>query len=217
MKSKNLILVVLAIAVICAGLWWLMQPSTAMPEKMAEALRPVKVEAAKPVAPPTIIPPVAPPIAPPTPQLDDAPVAATAPSATLSPDPNVVPDPQADLKTAIADIARLIRAGDGVALYQTYTPPDKIDSQGLQGAEAEQVYRASRPISELQQIDEPVAEAFDALEDQTPTFNAAGDEATYVMTWPVEQFSDGHVVLYPATAAPLIMVKINGKWYFEVD
>ncbi len=164
------ILVVLLVTIMGAGLWWFMRPSTAMPEKMAEASRPAKVEATKPVAPPAIVPPVAPsivppvalPISPPAPQPDAAPVAAAQPITESSQDPNA--DPQAELKTALADIARLERAGDRLELYRTYTPPDKIDPFMLQEYEKEE---SDYHVTDGQKLNEAIAESYEDLEIET--------------------------------------------------
>lgn len=58
-------------------------------------------------------------------------------------------DPQADLQTAILDIARLQRDGDIVKLWLRYTPPDKFDPHALKEIQETQQQVAQNP--ELQQ------------------------------------------------------------------
>jgi len=204
MKLKTPTLIALAVAIVGLGLWWLSQPTTAAPEKMAAAPLPAKTMVpAKMVASPTIAPPVAPPA-----QQTDIALAAVAPPIEESPpDPNA--DPQADLKTAIPDIVRLIRAGDQVGAYKTYCPPDELNPKDVQQMQdlIMQSMAATAQVPELQQLmqknRDEFARAFEALEDQTPIYNDAGDEATYKFAMPGEG------------TEPMTFGKIDGKWYIK--
>ncbi len=165
-----------------------------------------KTDAPKAVAPPTI--------APPAPKSDTEPVAAA-----KAPDPNA--DSKTELNSAIADIVRLYRAGDFMEVYQTYTTPDKLDPESIQKVqeslqklqhdqqETKNPQLAQALAQNLQQIYESSAQLYEALENQTPTFNTTGDEATYMMT---KDSFDG-----TQTATPITFIKINGKWYLKPE
>jgi hypothetical protein len=169
-----------------------------------------KVEAPKPS-------PVEKPLAPPVQSKTEA---ASAPpnSANAGPDPT---DPQANLKTALQDIARLTRAEQLVEEYQTYTPPDEIDPAMVQQLQYEQQHDGDMtppdptnyhgpPTEEDKQfwaqLNDAVAHSYEELESQTPTYNATGDKATYQYTRPpIFGTHEGPI--------PLDFVKIDGKWY----
>jgi len=195
-------MLVLIVALLCEGIWWFMRPKIAAPEKTAEAPIPAKVSVTAPIK---IEAPK--PVAPSTPKPDAAPVADTPP-------PDVDADPQADLKTAIPDIARLKRSGDFLTIYENYTPPDKLNPQTIQTDRimAKRIADGAANDPRLKQItqrqNESVARAYEALESQAPTYNETGDEATYMYLAPPELVSGS--VPYPMT-----FVKINGKWYIK--
>jgi hypothetical protein len=154
-------------------------------------------------APPAITPPVASLATKP----DSAPAAVPPPVAESPPNPNA--DPQADLKTALPDIVRLLREGDRVGAYKTYCPPDELNPRDIQQMQEllMQSLAAAAQDPGLQQLmqknQDEFSLAFEALEDQTPTYNDAGDEATYKFANP----SEGE--------EPLTFVKIDGKWYIK--
>ncbi len=86
-------------------------------------------------------------------------------------------------------------------LWLRYTPPDKFDPHALKEIQETQQQVAQNP--ELQQklqksVYEPLAQSYETLEYQNPTFNITGKEATYM-----------------ATRGKLIFVKIDGKWYIK--
>ncbi len=208
MKPKNFIWVALAVAIVGLGLWWFMRPTTAMSEKTSEAPMPAKanapalskVEAPKPIAPPSVAPLGQKP--------DTTPVAAT-----QTPDPNA--DPQADLKTAISDIVRLYRTGDPVEVYKIYVQPDEFVPDLYQ--EMEEHEQQGDQIPELQQptqeLHDTIARSWEALEDQTPTFNATGDEAIYWKQGIIPSPDGGYAV--GGNADSVTFIKINGKWYLK--
>jgi hypothetical protein len=209
MKPKNptWVIVALVIAIFGIGFWLYPRPA---PLQVKTSVLTTPPTVSKYVAPPTI----AAPIIPPAPKPVTAPIADTPPVANPAPDSA---DPQADLKTAIPDIARLLRAGDTVGFRQTYTPPDELAQLGPQyiqqlqaRVQQRQAQAAQDPDlqQELQKINEGAAEAWEAIEDQTPTFNAAGDEATY-------QYMLPGVGDAPGAQVPRVFVKIDGKWYLK--
>jgi len=60
-----------------------------------------------------------------------------------------------------------------------------------------------------------MAQAFEALENQTPTLNATGDEATYTYTVPTISDMDNGVFTGTGNQISWVFVKINGKWYIK--
>jgi len=113
------------------------------------------------------------------------------------------------LKTAIPDIARLLRAADSVGFMKTYLPPDdlaKIDDQRLQATQ-EAGDRAGFSINpSLLKAKESLALAVEDLESQRPTYNDAGDEASYEILMPGFEGQEPYYL-------SMVFVKINGKWY----
>ena len=224
-RKKNTGAVVVIVAAL-AGLWWFTQP-TFSPVKIASAPLTAKpdvvTEFQYSVDPksPALHPPASAPMAPPPPRSPQTPSAAI-------PQPA---DPQADLKTVFPDIARLWRNGDIMKLMQTYMPDEwaRMTPEWMQQAqdlEAWDKARAAINPNDRDPKEEPMAQMYEALKDQTPTFNATGDEATY--------FVVRHALALPAIALPpgmppipglgedpppmtLVMVKINGKWYIKEE
>jgi hypothetical protein len=205
MKRKNFIGIALLVALVGIGVWWMMRLAAEAPAKTAGM-------AAQPGSPrmggtPTTTAPVNSGIAPPSPN----PVASL-PLPTSAPDTSG--DPQADLKTAIPDIARLWKAGDLVTFYEKYTPPDLLDPVYIQemkdGMQKDVRALAQDPQAQLsfQESNEENAKTYENLEFQTPTLNATGDKATYIYTMP--GFNGA-----PARQMRMVFIKINGKWYNE--
>jgi hypothetical protein len=170
-----------------------------VPEKIvkADASALGKVEAPKKAALQTIVPP--------------APkAAATSIAAAQS-----VADPQADLKTAIPDIARLVRTGALADWYRTYRPPAEYDAdffrteQELQDQFARDAETGAN--ESLQAYGAAFANAIEDLETQTPVYNAAGDEATFQLDFNVNEPDSPD----PAGPRPVTFQKIGGKWYIE--
>jgi RNA polymerase sigma factor (sigma-70 family) len=151
-----------------------------------------------------------------SPAVAAAPIAPPAPNPVASQplpnsSPDTIADPQADLKTAIPDIVRLLRSGHQVAFLQTYFPPGTIDPQYIERLQKYQqqvqAIFAQHPEALSAQVDQQVqqqgveyaAEYYEAIEDQTPAFNDTGDEATYNRP----------------TNGTMVFVKIDGKWYIK--
>jgi len=195
MKSKNFILRVLVTAIIGLLVWWFLRPTPKVPEKTAAAPIAAKTDAPKPPSPlsfaPTVELPALKPVA--------AHVTAT------PPDPN---DPQTNLKTAIQDIARLARTGDMATLQQTYTMPEKFDPQQIEDIKVQEQQAVNDP--QMQQarkaLYDKYVQSFDELENQTPVYNAAGDEAIYARTITLNGGSIHQSFTF---------IKINGKWYVK--
>ncbi len=123
-------------------------------------------------------------------------------------------NPQAELKTAITDIARLMKAGEGAKMTKTYMPPPMLKQMppsalsdlrlSMLQTDQKMGFQVRDTLKELLELFN--ARAFAAMADQTPTYNAAGDEATYTLIWPMEGGEK---------TQPVIFVKINGLWYFK--
>jgi len=198
-------------------IWWFIWQTAPGPKKIAELTTPTKTAAAKQVESSII----APPIVSSSPQPIAAP-AASSHSVATSPT-EIGADSQTDLKTAFADMARLVRAGDMMTLVQTYTPPDKLTPLLIQQAQTiegmAQAQMAALPPDLPPEVQEKIAHPFerlarifDSLNDQTPTFNASGDEATYLIARSAPPNSSSGASPAPK---PLVMVKINGRWYMK--
>ncbi len=211
MKPKNFILAVLLVVIVAIGVWWFMRSATTVTEKTADASALSKVGASNGVASPQIAKPLSSTVQAKT---ETANTSVTAADAT--PD---AADPQADLKTALPDIARLLRSGDWLVVDQTYTPPYKLTPEVMQEfLDAKQIEQASLVglapdlqqtiLRGRQQIQEEAAQDIEDLESQTPTYNDAGDEATYLYTARVM----GKPADHPERKT---FIKINGKWYIK--
>jgi len=202
-KIKTFVAVVV-IAVILGGLWWFSQSTVTVPEKTAIATEVVQVEAPK-------LPAVMP-----------KPESAIPVSVT---DASINTDPQAELNTAIYDIARLIRAGDKETILKTYNPPDRaLNPQALQQEEyalkqMKNIMAKSPQGPQIkqgyQQLNDAKAQHYEDLELQTPTFDAAGDEATYALTVDMIALGPSNQPLRSQELEPVIFIKINGKWYLK--
>ena len=209
-KIKTFVVVVV-IAVIMGGIWWFNQPAATTSEKVAQtAQAPLTAQTtaqrlATPVA--QVEPPKLPP---------------------ATPNPAAV-DPQAELKTAIPDIVHFFRTNDVLSFNEKYDVPGTFDlgewqkqeevktknmheleaaaiqnpklQQGLQQAE---IHR--------QQTLESAALSWEALETQTPVYNAAGDEATYTYTMTAPQVG---FAFQTVLSGHRVFIKIDGKWYFK--
>jgi len=194
-------LLVFILVLIGFGLWLFLQPTTTAPAKTAATATPTKIDSVRLVAAPTQVEP--PKLSAVTPKPETAPMATS-----------TYADPQTDLKTAIPDLARLAEAGDWAVIDENYYPPGSIDSSIIQRTRAQQqqaaMVAAQNPKlqQQMQQTHQAAARSWAALEAQTPTYNATGDEATYMYS--VEL--GGGQILPPR---PQTFVKINGKWYVK--
>jgi len=208
MRPKSFALVVIILVVLAGiGIWLGLRMTEISPEKTlavpisvkSDAPMPGNVGVGKNIASPAMAAPIAPPV--------PNPVAAL-PVVAPSSDANA--DSRIELTAAFADIARLYRAGNLVGEYQTHTQPDKVDPKQIQNwQEMQQVNEDDAARSPdfkqfIQQMFDRDAEAYEALENETPTFNAAGDEATYDVPASTTVFAPDN---------PIVFVKINGKWY----
>lgn len=202
---KPRMIIVLLVIILALGIfYWIGLPvvPSLVPEKTATT--------SKPIAPPpghlASSPIGSPPLAPAAQPL--APASGSQASASSLP-----ADPQSDLKTAIPDIVAMMREGDLAKFYETYCPPEKFSLGMLQVAQRNQENQAAETDPQMLQIIREIrdlsAKSYEALEEQTPALNVAGDEATFQYT------PYGTPGFPPPEPRPLVFIKINGKWYFN--
>jgi len=209
MKARNFIWVVLIIALVGIGFWWFKRPTATTPEKATEAPVAAKADAPKPDAPSTQMAKPLSSVA----QVKTETTNAPSPSADATP---AAPDPRAELKTAMQDYARIIRSEGTMAAMIAFRNPDDLANidplviQRVLAAEAR-----FRQTANGQQMDEAEAQKYDALENQTPSYNAAGDEATYMFTYDSDIETTSGTVLHAGTQFPMVFIKINGRWYLK--
>ncbi len=123
-------------------------------------------------------------------------------------------DPQADLNFVLPDIANALQAGDLASLYVRYLPPDYVAQMPPQVlAQLPQQAHNLMADPNARQRMMAVAKLLQALQAQTPVFNAAGDQATYKLdTYTAEiKTLSTNIKLQEVT-----FVKQNGKWYVSV-
>jgi len=200
MKPKNFTLAVLFLAIIGLGLWWFTQTPVTPAEKDTPQPLPGRANPPVKIAPNVIAPPTT--LAVTQKQLSNN---------TITSAPIVSTDPQGDLKTAIPDIARLIRSGDQVTRYQTYSPPDKVDPKLIpqfiaMQQELETLANQNPQMrQDMQTRRDSDAQSFENLLNQTPTFNSIGNEATFSRTGETPSGNPG--------IKRVTFVLIDGKWY----
>lgn len=206
MKVKNAKLIPLALLVVLVvlvglGLWWFLSSSTANPPK-APSPPPAAAVPAKRVAYSTTIAAPAAPAAQPKPSAGAA--TTTTVATTSSVEAN---DPQTHLPTAIHELARLFHDGDFMEYIQRYTPPDKLTPEKLQWAREWLAKQTEDPGMQdaHRKGNESLAKGLEALENQTPTYNDTGDEATYML----------YVDVVGNDPQETTFIKINGKWYLK--
>jgi hypothetical protein len=204
LKPKNFILTALAIVILGVGLWWFCRTPASIPEKTAKLAPAAAARVPEPITPSKVAPPVVPPA--------PTPANATNPANAQAAKPA---DPQTDLKTAVLDIGRLIRdGGDPEAFRETYTAPDELTAQLVEKIHLGMQRRADLAIQNPffarinQEVVKDMARDYESLENLTPAYNAAGNEATYAWT---HYYQDGATSERSRT-----FVKINGKWYLKL-
>ncbi len=206
MKTQNLVLGAIVLLAAAGGAFWLLHAPAPVPAQ-ASAPAPATVAPTPPAE--VKAPRVAMPTAAPAPVEAAAPVAAAEPATQPAPTNG---DPQAELSTAIPDIIGLLQAGDMVGLMERYGPPDEIAKMPPeQLAQMKQQMQTEMQNPQMQQMMQSMVQVFTAMKDQTPTYNAAGDRATYQVTPPA------------GASAPqgmpnkISFKKIDGKWYGDDD
>lgn len=199
MNTRNLLVVVLVAALTAAGVWFLKPAPAPEPVKTAAAPKPVEPAPAAPQ--PTVAPQVAAPAAAPAPAAETPAPAQTGASSTANGDAIV------ELNTEIGDMSSLLQAGDMSTLIDKYMPPQmKAQMTPEMMAQMQQQMQSPQAQQQLQMM----AQALQSLQGQTPTFNDAGDRATYQMSPPAGMVPPGANA--PQTV-PVIFMKVDGHWY----
>ncbi len=195
MKPRNIIGIIVVVIILAVGVWWFRQPvpkqaSGSSPDKVA-LVPMVDAPKSSAIAPTTQV--VMPKIAP---------VSASAAATSKAFNASI-----AELQITISSLARMQRENDQVGFYKATNPPDKIDPNMVDSLQyGQNLTRSYGYVQEYVDAWEHAAESYEALENQIPTFNAAGDEATYTFTY---QNANGTT----AKPRPMTFVKIDGKWY----
>ncbi|HVT82262.1 MAG TPA: hypothetical protein VHM90_16590 [Phycisphaerae bacterium] len=205
MKRREPALVVLVVILAAVG-WWYAPRNRSTPEKAAQSVAsaPNKVATTLSATPPLVAPPAASAV-----KQSEA-----AADATAAPDPNAFA--KAELQADVREIARLKRNGDFVDFYLTYILPDKIDQkivEDLQKTQANAVAleaRSPEATRIFQDLYDMAARSWEAMENQTPTFNPAGDEATYKFS-----LVDANGAVTNTLVSTITFIRINGKWYIK--
>ena len=200
-KIKTVVTVVVIAVILSGGTWWFNRSAEPVSKQIAQRTQistPAKADIPKLTT--TVAQVEQPKLPPATPQSETEPVADIAKNAAS----------QAELNADFADIARLYRSGDLVTFTKTYTQPKQLNSQTLQELrELQQQYQGN---PDWVRMYEPQAQAFEDLETQTPTFNATGDEATYIYTQQPPTLPNG-LTFGKVRQSQTTFIKIDGKWY----
>jgi hypothetical protein len=201
MKSKNFTLIVLIAVIVGVVLWWFTLQPAATPGKSVEVPTPVKTDGPKMAAQVAQVElPLAPAVQPEAETAQAAPIAAAP----------IAADPQADLKTALPDMARLLRHGGMLELEMAYFQPAVLAAMDPQMVQQMQMRVANTPPEPVSPIYEARAKIYESLANQTPIFNATGDMATYTVVPAMFTSDNVNENNLPTT---IMMVKVNGKWY----
>ncbi len=201
MKSRNYTLMAIFIAAVTLVHWWFNLPGPLTKTSVDSGNLPGAL------APRAILPASQNSHPPPTESVARPEITGPAPAPAVEPTPSA--DPQSSLKTAIPDLVRRLRSGDRVDAYKAYTPPNEFDAQIIQQMQESQLQALAVAAQDpafrqiLQKNQDEVAQAYEALEDQTPTLDATGDEATYEISMP------------GSGKGPVIFVNVDGKWYLR--
>jgi hypothetical protein len=201
MNTRNLAILAVVAVLVGGGIFYFVQSPAPEPAKVAEAPKPAAPAPAapKPAAPQAVAAPKLP--AAPAP----APAAKPAPAAPAAAAPNA--EAIKELDTTLNDMASMLQAGDMAGLMEKYMPPQE---QARMTPEMKAQMQQAMQSPQMQQQLQMMAQALQSLQGQTPTFNDAGDTATYQMTPPAGMIPPG--VNAPATI-PVTFIKVDGRWY----
>ncbi len=203
MNTRNLLVLAVVAALVGGGVWYFVSSSPQAPAQAAPAAKPAAAAPApvapKPAVPTTVAAPKAPAVV-----ASAKPAPAAAPTGAMA-------DTIKELDTTISDMTTMLQAGDMLGLMEKYMPPEQ-QAQITPEMRTQMQQMMSSP--QMQQQFQTMAQALQSLQGQTPTFNDAGDKATYQMTPPPGMIPPG--VNAPATI-PVSFIKINGRWYASND
>jgi len=208
-KIKTFVAVVIIAVIMGGGFWWINRTTATAPANIVQATETQTPTSAKADVLKLTTPVV---------QVEPPKLPAATPSSETTPPSGPDAKSTAELNSAFADMARLYRDGDIAGFVQTYTEPDKLDPAYLKRVKDNQEALRKVPAGkippntqqQLQDIYEAQAKSYEELINQTPIFNAAGDEATYMIT----KYGAGINFDRQTTVT---FVKISGKWYIKPD
>ncbi len=190
------------------AVWWLRQSAVSPPVAKADQANASVDHSNSAVMPPAASgPPLSPKLSQVSPPRLGGP-AASATSGSSAPAAASTPavSPQAALATSFADLAHDYRSFDIKTLLEDYMTPATYAAMAPGGME--DIVQAMAVDQDAPMRFELQAEMFDSLVGQTPSYNEAGDEATYVYQAPPElthqDFQTWH----------LHFTKISGRWYW---
>ena len=160
----------LVVLVVTMGIfWWLVKPAREALNQSAAVQPPAKLNANPPPAAAPKLPPVAPPVVPP------ASVAAPGQGSAAAIPKSETADPRLALGTALPDFIRLVDAGDYIAATEAYLQlPPEISAQ--------QFVAALQQNPDFPQTVRMMLNTMRAAQEVTPTYNDAGDRATYTLS-----------------------------------
>ncbi|HTB62445.1 MAG TPA: hypothetical protein VK737_02555 [Opitutales bacterium] len=111
-------------------------------------------------------------------------------------------DSPKDINTTISDVISLVQTGDLVMVFKNYTAPDAylISHPGAESTLAENMKNwENTPESQI------FVQVLQAMKDETPAYNDAGDRATYNITDPTGR---------NLNLRSITLQKIDGEWRF---
>lgn len=204
MKRRGIIVLVI-VALFAGAVWWWQSPGS-VPEKIASApsSSTVSTVSAAPETTPAETKGGTHAIALPA----VAPAPKPAESTPTPAEPDAATEDQKKINTMLASAIDQIQNGNLVDVFETFQSPDSLAQmkpdtkialeEPLRDREATPGIQATPEIQIWIQV-------LQAMKDQTPTYNDAGDQATYAISDPTGR---GIVM------RPLVLHKVNGQWYF---
>lgn len=112
------------------------------------------------------------------------------------------------MNTTLSDLVGLLQSGDFVTAFERYMPPEMLAQLPPEQKSMIEQQLAAGPPPGAQQDIQMMVIVLQGMQTQTPTFNEAGDRATYQISDPTGRNTD---------TKPLSMRKIDGKWYVDPD
>ena len=123
-----------------------------------------------------------------------------------TPGPAATEDPQLNLNTAIPDMIKVLSTQGFGILVLRYVQPDVLTQLPPTGLAATEIGAALNDPAILAKT-QGLLKALQSIQDVTPVYNAAGDEATY--TPPEQPGGQG------APPKGIVFIKQNGRWYLK--
>jgi hypothetical protein len=197
MKRRRFIILIIVL-LFAGAIWWWQSPGPA-PEKVATApvasatpnttVAPKPIPAALQVAAPTVAPAATPAPKPAEPTPTPA-------------EPEAGTEDQKEINTMLSSAVDQIQNGNLVDMFENFVPPDQLAEMKRNGITAlEEALQNKQGQPEIQIW----IQVLQAMKEETPTYNDAGDQATYAISDPTGR---------GITLRPIVLHKVNGQWYF---